>query len=95
MSKAVHYNIILTGAVQGVGLRYSASRKARALGIYGLVRNESDGSVSVEAEGEPAAVAEFLLWLDKGFAYPGPHTLRTEAGSNKGFQSFEILFEKN
>ena len=39
------------GRVQGVGFRYFTRRRARSLGLQGWVRNERDGSVSLEAEG--------------------------------------------
>jgi acylphosphatase len=50
--------------VQGVGFRYFVEHSASALGIYGWVRNDDDGSVQVYAIGEPAQLAELagLLW---------------------------------
>ena len=63
-SKAFH--ALVHGRVQGVGFRYSALHQARALGLRGTVANTSDGSVEVVAEGDPAALERFLLWLDKG-----------------------------
>ena len=56
----------VTGRVQGVGFRWSAVREARRLGLRGWVRNADDGSVEVEAEGAPAALADFLAWLHQG-----------------------------
>ncbi|MDR0885276.1 MAG: acylphosphatase [Clostridiales Family XIII bacterium] len=37
------------GRVQGVGFRWSVKQVADSIGIYGCVRNEYDGSVSIEA----------------------------------------------
>lgn len=49
-----------SGNVQGVGFRYEASMIAGELGLTGWARNESDGTVTVEAEGTEACIAEFL-----------------------------------
>ena len=54
------------GRVQGVGFRFSAVRKARQLGVTGWIRNEFDGSVSVECEGPSANVKQFEQWLRTG-----------------------------
>ena len=40
------------GMVQGVGFRYYTYRKALELQLSGFVRNNPDGSVYVEVEGE-------------------------------------------
>jgi len=48
------------GIVQGVGFRYEAVMLASQLGLTGWVRNESDGTVSAEIEGERARVDAFL-----------------------------------
>lgn len=49
-----------SGNVQGVGFRYEASMIAGELGLTGWARNESDGTVTVEAQGTEACIAEFL-----------------------------------
>ena len=48
------------GRVQGVGFRYTAASIARDFRISGLVRNESDGSVYLEASGEEDEVRRFF-----------------------------------
>ena len=45
------------GRVQGVGFRFRAKYLARLHGVSGWVRNEYDGSVTMEAEGSPMAIA--------------------------------------
>jgi acylphosphatase len=42
---------IVRGRVQGVGFRWFVEREAHLLGIAGWVRNNSDGSVEVHAQG--------------------------------------------
>jgi len=47
----------VSGLVQGVGFRYATIRQAHAIGgITGYVRNASDGSVEVVAEGDRKSV---------------------------------------
>ena len=48
------------GHVQGVGFRATARQLARDLPISGWVRNEPDGSVTLQAQGDPAAVEQLL-----------------------------------
>ena len=43
--------IHVQGRVQGVGFRYTTKMLADQLGVTGSVKNESDGSVSIEAMG--------------------------------------------
>jgi len=47
----IHY--IFHGTVQGVGFRYKACYSAKNRGVTGWVRNCSDGTVEMEAEGPP------------------------------------------
>lgn len=54
------------GWVQGVGYRDFVSREATRHRLKGYVRNSSDGSVEVEAEGPRAELEEFLERLRKG-----------------------------
>lgn len=49
-----------TGRVQGVGFRATARHTARDFPVTGLVRNEPDGSVHLEAQGPPEHLRAFL-----------------------------------
>lgn len=55
-----------TGSVQGVGFRYRAQYAANGLGITGWVKNEWDGSVSMEAQGTEAQINEMLKLINQG-----------------------------
>ncbi|MBP2099565.1 acylphosphatase [Enterococcus rivorum] len=48
------------GRVQGVGFRYMTKMVADELEIKGTVRNEDDGSVSIEAIGTDEAMTLFI-----------------------------------
>lgn len=61
-----HVNIKITGKVQGVFFRASAKENADQFDIKGLVRNEPDGSVYIEAEGESENLNHFINWCRKG-----------------------------
>jgi acylphosphatase len=63
---SVRKRAIVSGAVQGVGFRYSAVAEAERHGISGWVRNNPDGTVEAEIEGDPEAVERMLDWLRHG-----------------------------
>jgi len=61
--------LIVHGVVQGVGFRYFTAMEARKVGIHGFVRNRVDGTVEVEAEGEPAILNRFVRTVQAGPRY--------------------------
>jgi acylphosphatase len=64
MSRAIQARI--TGHVQGVGFRQSCRQVARSLGLDGWVRNRSDGSVEVFAQGSVESIDALVAWLWSG-----------------------------
>ncbi len=62
----MRHRVRVRGRVQGVFFRASAEREAARLGVAGFARNERDGSVTVEAEGSPVAVAAMEAWCRTG-----------------------------
>ena len=55
------------GEVQGVGFRGTSKRLANELGLTGWVRNEPDGSVSMELQGNEEQVAAFFGRLPRSW----------------------------
>jgi acylphosphatase len=79
------------GHVQGVGFRHETYWKARKLHVAGFVMNEPDGSVYVEAEGEEAALNEFLMWCRRGPWPANVEKIETEWAEPSGkFTGFRI-----
>lgn len=58
--------IKITGRVQGVFFRQAAKSKADELGLAGFVKNESDGSVRIIAEGEENQLQKLIEWAKVG-----------------------------
>lgn len=53
------------GRVQGVGFRYMTKIVADQLGVTGTVKNEEDGSVTIEAAGDAETIKKFIAEVKK------------------------------
>jgi len=93
MSNYARMRITITGTVQGVGYRFFAVRAARRLGVTGWVKNRSNGSVEIVAEGAAGMLKELIVELRSGPAAadvahvavkPEPYTAE--------FNDFELKF---
>lgn len=60
------FRIVVKGRVQGVGFRYGAMEMARRSGVTGYAKNQPDGSVEIEAQGDSPATDLFLHWCREG-----------------------------
>jgi acylphosphatase len=54
------------GRVQGVAYRANTHRKAVQIGVSGFVKNQSDGSVYLEAQGTAEQLEILQNWLHEG-----------------------------
>lgn len=87
-----HLSIKVHGQVQGVFFRHSAKMTAKGLGLVGFVRNESGGTVYLEAEGKKEPLEKLLQWC-----HHGPPSAQVEkitfkyASQLKYFSDFEIV----
>jgi acylphosphatase len=85
-----NYQLTITGRVQGVGFRYSAIQKAKEHHITGFVKNQYDGTVFIEAEGEETDLEHFILWCHRGpFSARVDHVLQI-GGTVKNYNSFSV-----
>ncbi len=86
-----HFNIQVIGEVQGVYYRALAREKADELGVKGFVRNEPDGSVYLEAEGDPNTLEKLVTWCRQGPPRAKVENVITKEAADKGFKRFEII----
>jgi len=60
------YHIIVKGRVQGVGYRAFAAKTAQRFGVFGFVKNKSDGTVEIVVQGQKEAVDKFVSMCKVG-----------------------------
>ncbi|MGO4281484.1 acylphosphatase [Cupriavidus sp. OV038] len=65
---AIHetWHLIAHGRVQGVGYRAACADRAVALGLVGWVRNRTDGTVEVIAQGPRDPLEALRTWMAAG-----------------------------
>ncbi len=85
-----HFKIKVKGKVQGVFFRASAADEAQQLGLNGFTRNEADGSVYIEAEGDEASLKLFLKWCSAGPSRAVVESVSKEEGNLQNYMTFEI-----
>lgn len=89
--KTLH--LVVKGAVQGVGYRASSKYQADKLNIKGCVKNLSDNTVEIYAQGTPKDLEEFVAFIKKprGLARV-EHISIDEYSTQKIYPNFEIIF---
>jgi acylphosphatase len=90
MEKKMLYKIHVKGRVQGVGFRWSAVIEAKSRSITGYVRNLSDGSVYIEAEGSRENLNAYVEWCKMGPGYGFVDTVDIESSPSVDYPDFRI-----
>ena len=85
-----HLSIHVSGKVQGVFFRASTKGKAEELNIKGNVRNNADGSVSIEAEGEEENLQQFVEWCKQGPKFAHVEHCEVKEGGSRNLKGFFI-----
>ena len=87
-----HYHMVITGTVQGVALRSYVKRKADELGITGFIKNEKDGTVTIEAEGGKETLDAFVSWCYEGSPAAEVKNVIVTVGTVQSYQDFKIKY---
>ena len=90
MSK-VHFDLQITGKVQGVWYRKSCRDTAIEMNLCGIVKNMPDGSVYCEAEGDIDNLIEFIAWCEAGPANARVDKVLKITGPVKNYPDFSIV----
>lgn len=84
------FQLRIKGVVQGVFFRVSTRDKAKELKVCGFVKNEKDGSVYAEIEGEEGALGVMLDWCKQGPREARVEEVKVIDQPIKGYLDFEI-----
>lgn len=87
----IHLDITVKGKVQGVFYRASTKAVADQLGIKGSVRNEANGDVFIEAEGDQLSLDMFLDWCKEGPEDAAVTSVESHEGELKNYRNFEVV----
>ena len=90
MSDTAAVHLFVHGRVQGVFYRAKTQKTAEGLGLAGWVRNCSDGSVEIHAEGSKAKLEELIEWCHRGPALAKVSNVDLSWVEAEGLHSFEI-----
>ncbi len=85
-----HLQVSVYGKVQGVFFRASTKAVADVLGVKGLVVNQPDGSVYIEAEGDDFSLEEFLDFCRQGPEKAQVQKVVINEAEPKNYRNFEI-----
>jgi acylphosphatase len=85
------FKIYVTGHVQGVGFRWSAANEARNRDLKGFVKNLSDGSVYIEAEGTVVQLNIFVEWCKKGPSFGFVDSVKVDSAPPVNYNDFRIV----
>ena len=86
-----HLNIRVSGKVQGVFYRATTKAVADQLGVKGIVLNEEDGSVFIEAEGDDFSLEMFLEFCHKGSDRAEVEKVEISESEMKKYRNFEVI----
>jgi acylphosphatase len=75
---------VVRGEVQGVGFRWAVQHQASRLGLTGYAENLPDGTVRVEAEGDPDRLDLLEAFLHQGPRWAEVASLDSERGPATG-----------
>ena len=83
---------VVTGEVQGVRYRTYAQDSATELKLVGYVKNQSDGSVVVVAQGFPDELKAFVEYLNEGSSLSRVASVAVDWRSpSKSFEELSII----
>lgn len=80
----------ITGHVQGVFFRAETQAIAKELGLFGWVRNCTDGSVEIHAQGDTEALKQLEEWCHHGPPSAKVDHVSCKNVNEESYETFEI-----
>ena len=90
MAEKARFTALVSGHVQGVGMRYYVQRRALDLGLSGYAENLADGRVEVVAEGNREDLELLLVRMRMGTAHSEISAIDVSWGEGGQLQGFHV-----
>lgn len=88
----VHYQLRVSGRVQGVGYRAFVSRMAANFALKGFVKNMPDGTVYIEIEGDREILDQFVQKCKEGPGWANVEQVKIVQGPLTGYEDFRVRY---
>lgn len=92
MEDTLTVRLHLYGMVQGVGMRFTITQIAKKVGVHGYVKNLSDGSVEIVAQGDTHKVEDFIQRAKQARTGNITDTSMEKIETTKTFKGFNVAF---
>ena len=90
MDDYVRFSALVSGQVQGVGMRQFVQRRAQDLGVSGYAENLSDGRLEVVAEGYRDDLELLLVRIRMGTAHSVVADIEVNWTESSNLQGFHV-----
>ena len=91
-NEIIRCRLVFHGRVQGVGFRYVSQFAANDSGATGWVRNEYDGTVSMELQGTRSQIERVIIMLENSRYISISHIDRTSIPFDPKEKRFRIRY---
>lgn len=88
----VHYQLRVSGKVQGVGYRAFISRLATNFALKGFVKNMPDGTVYIEVEGDKEIIDQFVQKCKVGPGWANVEQVKAFQAPLTGYEDFRVRY---
>ena len=82
--------LVIEGHVQGVYFRRTTKEVADKLDVTGWVRNTTEGTVEIHAEGADATLGDLVEWCGVGPEQAHVDSVEVKEVDEEGYTTFEI-----
>ena len=87
-------HLLISGKVQGVFFRQTATRMAHTLNIAGWIKNITDGKVEAVVTGNNDDVKKFIAWCKTGPEKADVTDVNVSNQPETFFEKFEVIRRK-
>lgn len=84
------YELIISGRVQGVGMRYFINRSASKFAVTGFVKNKYNGTVLSHVQGDEKEIDAFIEYIKRNAPGKIDDLVKTEIITNNEYHKFTV-----